>query len=573
MYVHSQTPQEYVPPSPLPIQSHVDPTSWLTDDHHRDQFIIRYSNPTKDESLGPSHETEILWCEPGQPPQLCYGGEREKMAGKVWVKLYVLWSPQGTYLATIHNQGVALWGGDEFKEQHRFAHKDVKLVSFSPCERYLLTCNYDKSKAAFIVWDICKAQAIRSFPKCSSTSDASDDSAQAPDFFKWSHDGSFLARKGKDRISIYELPGLMLLNRKSLKATGVEDFEWCPKELSILAYWAPEQDNTPARVSVVDIPSGKDLRQKNLFNVRECRLHWHPDGTYLCVKVLRHSKSKKTMYNNFELFRVRDPGVPVEMLELRNEVAAFAWEPCGDRFAIVHGDARRSSVTFWTMKGGEEGDELTEVVTLEDVSVNHLYWSPQGQVILMAGVGDKMRGYLMFYDVEYQTILKEDEHYRLLYVSWDPSGRIVCTAVNQLVEGGYYKAQMDNGYKLWTFQGECFYEYTKEQFYQILWRPRPASLLSLDERKKIVKNLRKYERQFERADRAAARSKRRAAMADKVRKKLEFREKMRAYSDAMRARRDELVDIRGGYNSDDEDHYIMGGRTREVLVEVQVQAI
>ncbi len=516
-----------------------------------------------------------MWCESGQPPQLCYGGEREKSAGKAWVKLYVLWSPQGTYLATIHDQGVALWGGDEFMEQHRFKHAGVKFVSFSPCERYLLTCNYDDSDTAFIVWDICKVSPIRSFYKFSSPGNAASGagSEQVPDFFKWSHDGRFLARKGKDRISIYVLPGMKLLNTKSLKATGVEDFEWCPKELSILAYWAPEQDNTPARVSVVDIPSGKDLRQKNLFNVRECRLHWHPDGTYLCVKVMRHSKSKKTMYNNFELFRVKDPGVPVEMLELRNEVIAFAWEPCGDRFTIVHGDARRSGVTFWTMKGGEEGDELTEVVTLEDVSVNHLYWSPQGQNILMAGVGEKMQGKLIFYDVEYQTILKEDEHYRLVYVSWDPSGRLVCTAVNQLVEGGHYKAQMDNGYKLWTFQGECFYEYTKEQFYQILWRPRPASLLSLDERKKVVKNLKKYERRFERADRTAARSKRRAAMADKVRKKQEFREKIRVYSDAVRARRQELVDIRGGYDSDDESHYVVRGRTREVVIDVQVKVL
>ncbi len=574
VYVQSQAPEEYESPPPLPVRPHADPTSWLADSLHRDQFVVRYSNPAKGKEYSPNHEAEILWCEPGQNPLLCYGGEREKSAGKPWVRLYVLWSPQGTYLATIHNQGIALWGGDRFMEQHRFAHAGVKLVSFSPCEKYLLTCNYDKTDRAFIIWDVRKAAAIRSFTKFSSTSNASDGSVQeSPDFFKWSYDGSFLARKGLDRISIYELPGMQLLNKKSLKATGVEDFEWCPKELSILAYWAPEQDNTPARVSVVDIPSGKDLRQKNLFNVSDCRLHWHSDGTYLCVKVLRHSKSKKTMYNNFELFRVRDPGVPIEMLELRNEVMAFSWEPCGDRFAIIHGDGRKSDVTFWTMKGGEEGDELTEVVTLTDIPANHLYWSPQGQTILMAGVGEKSRGYLMFYDVEFQTILKEDEHYRLVYVSWDPSGRVVCTAINQLIEGGHYKAQMDNGYKLWTFQGECFYEYNKEQFYQFVWRPRPDSLLSLDEHKKVVKNLKKYERRFERADRAAARSKRRAAMADKVRKKQEFREKIRSHNDAVRAQRQELINIRGGYDSDDEIHYNLAEHMREVVVDVQVQVV
>lgn len=42
----------------------------------------------------------------------------------------------------------------------------------------------------------------------------------------------------------------------------------------MLAYWAPEQANAPARVSVVEIPSRKELRQKNLVMVSECRLHW-----------------------------------------------------------------------------------------------------------------------------------------------------------------------------------------------------------------------------------------------------------------------------------------------------------
>jgi hypothetical protein len=57
---------------------------------------------------------------------------------------------------------------------------------------------------------------------------------------------------------------------------------------------------------------------------------------------------------------------------------------------------------------------------------------------------------------------------------------------------------------------------TKENFYQILWRPRPASLLSADDKKKVVRNLKKYERKFERADKMLSRRKGRAAMAGKV---------------------------------------------------------
>lgn len=40
-------------------------------------------------------------------------------------------------------------------------------------------------------------------------------------------------------------------------------------------------------------------------------------------------------------------------------------------------------------------------------------------------------------------------------------------------------------------QGERFNEFKKDNFYQIQWRPRPASLLTSVQKKKVVKNLRK----------------------------------------------------------------------------------
>lgn len=57
-----------------------------------------------------------------------------------------------------------------------------------------------------------------------------------------------------------------------------------------------------------------------------------------------------------------------------------------------------------------------------------------------------------FYDVENQATLKQTEHFRCNYIEWDPSGRYACTAVSQPVTGSHWKAQMDNGYQLFSFQ-------------------------------------------------------------------------------------------------------------------------
>jgi translation initiation factor 3 subunit B len=50
-----------------------------------------------------------------------------------------MWSPHGTYLVTLHQNGVFLWGGPEFKLIRKFPHHNVDLIDFSPCEKYIVT--------------------------------------------------------------------------------------------------------------------------------------------------------------------------------------------------------------------------------------------------------------------------------------------------------------------------------------------------------------------------------------------------------------------------------------------------
>jgi translation initiation factor 3 subunit B len=45
------------------------------------------------------------------------------------------WSPLGTYLATFHGKGVAVWGGEKFDKINRFAHNNAEFIDFSPNER------------------------------------------------------------------------------------------------------------------------------------------------------------------------------------------------------------------------------------------------------------------------------------------------------------------------------------------------------------------------------------------------------------------------------------------------------
>lgn len=51
-------PEDYEPPEPKPFKPRVDPSSWLADEQHRDQFVLRYSEPHASGKLVSTHTYE-----------------------------------------------------------------------------------------------------------------------------------------------------------------------------------------------------------------------------------------------------------------------------------------------------------------------------------------------------------------------------------------------------------------------------------------------------------------------------------------------------------------------------------
>ena len=73
---------------------------------------------------------------------------------------------------------------------------------------------------------------------------------------------------GRNQISVYETPECHLLDKKSIKLEGVQDFQWSPAAPIISACQAEQSSgNLPARVVLLKIPERTEMRQKNLFSV------------------------------------------------------------------------------------------------------------------------------------------------------------------------------------------------------------------------------------------------------------------------------------------------------------------
>jgi translation initiation factor 3 subunit B len=373
--------------------------------------------------------------------------------------------------------------------------------------------------------------------------------------FRWSFDDAYFATVVKDRIQIYDAATMQLFGGAALRVPGIKTFSWSPSA-NVLAYYVPvpEDGNHPAGVTLMEVPSKNVVRQKNLFDVKDCRLHWHPSGAYLAVKVDRLVGSKKksksarvffgkvkraelleedpdmdsTQINRkvdeawekapekerakyeamaredkeryakelnfsttFQIFRMDVKGIPVEEVEFdkKDPVVAFAWQPSGSMFAVIHGRAAKPDVSIYAVK--KEGVKLLK--TLEQRQANTLFWSPVNDFLVLANVKSQ-QGNLEFVHAGMLETITTGEHQNATEFLWEPRGRYFISAVSA------WRQNVETGYQIFSFNGRLLAKVLKPKFFELHWRPRPPSLLSTKEEKSVMKKLKDAQREFEKED-------------------------------------------------------------------------
>lgn len=470
-------------------------------------------------------------------------------------------------------------------------HSGVKTIDFSPCGTYVITSQALNTEGKEPVPDAIKVWRVKNV----SVSGANEPlrSFDSGHSFKWSFDGKYIARLGKDMISVYETPSMNLLDKTSFKIPGVAEVQFNPA-CNMMSYWVPEKDNIPARIGLIEIPSRKLIRESHSYNASDITMQWHSKGEYLCVKVTR-KKSKTQFTHNFEIFRIKQKNIPVDTITIEDSISAFAWEPNGHRFAIIHHPVQsaKPSVSVYVIKK----KEVKLVGTLIDRKCEGLFWSPVGNTILLAGgAGEVFGGALEWVDVNtitdantmvnnMQTLsLPDITHDNSSWVQWDPSGRYVITCATRPVPSSKksltWRETNDNGYKVWSAQGKELYNVQIPHCYQIQWRPRPSSPLTKEKQLHILSTLKEekkgaesYWSRFSKEDEVIHMS----TQSDLVRERNMLKETWRAMRrDLEKQHREDKqfrTQLRHGQESDDEEEFETIHITAEELMDVVEEII
>ncbi|VYS48541.1 unnamed protein product [Arabidopsis thaliana] len=139
---------------------------------------------------------------------------------------------------------------------------------------------------------------------------------------------------------------------------------WSPTEPN-LALLKGDVKKQPNKVVFLQIPGYVELMHKDILSVSDCKMYWQSNGKYLAVQV---------------------EGITTEALEVDEKILAFAWEPIGHRFAVIHGDQSNPDVSFYSMETLKNPGKVSKLATFDDKEADALFWSPRGKHIVLAGL-------------------------------------------------------------------------------------------------------------------------------------------------------------------------------------------
>lgn len=485
------TPDSYTEPA---IFSKSELMGWLVDS--RDQLVLRHED-----------KTSVFWNDvASRQPELV-------PTQRLWSDSYVFWSASGTYLASLHQNGVILWAGGEFSEYKRFSHAHVTQLEFSPCERYLLTFSQSADGTyTYVVWNVRTGKELRTFSFISESWGA----------YKWSNSGEYLAKISQNLISVYSSEDMQLLgdskgNKTSIKAEGIKSFMWSPGS-DILSYFVVNEETS--RIKLVSIPSREELHSRTLTNAQECTLVWQGEGQFLVALATNFTKKGKPSHSTLEIFFFQKRDIPVCTLKLEHIAQQLCSETQGNRFSLLTEENHELRLKIYQLNA--ERSEV-EMVSDTEAEGKEVFWAPQGGhfVVCNRAKVASSAGLLKFFVIKGKSLhcLNSQNHPYLTHVEWDQSGLHLISSARQALGAG---SSASFTYTIWTCQGQAIYSTNVRGLYQVLWRPRPKYALPREKQQEAEARMQQQAQNYIESDRRKAEEAKHRISLEKSRKHKQF---------------------------------------------------
>lgn len=222
--------------------------------------------------------------------------------------------------------------------------------------------------------------------------------------------------------------------------------------------------NQPALIQLRTLNDTLDvIYTKTSFNCDRCVMNWNTKGSALLVTAsVDVDKSNQSYYGVSHIYCIltKDGGSCFQVpLDKQGPVHSVEWAPNAKEFCVCYG-FMPSKVTIFNMRGDIVWD-------IGEGHRNEIHYNPQSTILVTCGFGNISSGRMEFWNLATRKEISQFCVPHTTHFGWAPDGQHICTSTTAP------RLRTDNGYRIWTYQGEkvdeCLFE--KEELWEVKWKP------------------------------------------------------------------------------------------------------
>ncbi|XP_019083329.1 PREDICTED: eukaryotic translation initiation factor 2A-like [Camelina sativa] len=367
-------------------------------------------------------------------------------------------SVDGSKLMAIKSDGIiSIYNSSSLTELRSFTIANVTAAELSPCGTYLQTFQKPTTpqEKNVSVWNIETGDLAHSHYQKSITKTTWPSIRFCPD-------ESSACRLATNEVQFFDPKDFSKGITSRIRVPGVAAFELSKTPASHVAVFVPESKGSPGSVQIFGC--GKDLQsqpsaRRSFFRCSSVQFSWNHGSTGLLVVVQSDvDKTNQSYYGETKLHYLTIDGTHEGLVPLRKEgpVHDVQWSFSGSEFAVVYGFMPACVTIF--------DKNCKPLMELGEGPYNTLRWNPKGRVLCVAGFGN-LPGDMAFWDVVNKKQLGSNKAEWSVTSEWSPDGRYFLTASTAP------RRQIDNGMKIFNYDGKRYFKKAFEKLYQAEWKP------------------------------------------------------------------------------------------------------
>ncbi|KAL0700634.1 hypothetical protein Bca4012_056756 [Brassica carinata] len=386
-------------------------------------------------------------------------------------------SLDGSKFMAVKSDGtISIYDSASLGEVRSFAVANVTAAEISPCGTYLQTFQKPTTpqEKNVSLWNTDTGDLAHSLYQKSITKTTWPS-------IRFSPDESSACRLATNEVQFFDPKDFSKGITSRIRVPGVAAFELSKTPASHVAVFVPEVKGSPGSVQIYGC--GKDAgsqpsARRSFFRCSSVQFSWNHGSTGLLVVVQSDvDKTNKSYYGETKLHYLTVDGTHEGLVPLRKEgpVHDVQWSFSGSEFAVVYG-FMPACVTIFDKK-------CKPLMELGEGPYNTLRWNPKGRILCVAGFGN-LPGDMTFWDVVSKKLLGSNKAEWSVTSEWSPDGRYFLTASTAP------RRQIDNGIKIFNYDGKRYFKKMFERLYQVEWKPEsPDSFDEISELLKSVESL------------------------------------------------------------------------------------